>query len=71
MNNNPCLVCRMRYQDKNNSLCRNCDKRVDYVQQLEEELNFSMSYNNTNIYTRFKYPTETKMTNRLRMTFSF
>jgi hypothetical protein len=70
MKNNPCLACRMRDEDKNNSLCRKCERRVDYVQQLEEELNFSMSYTNTSIYARFKYPTETRMTGRLRMTLS-
>ena len=69
MKNNPCLICRLRYEDKNNSRCRKCDKRLDYVQQLEEELHFSMSYTNTSIFDRFEYSTETKMTGRLGMTF--
>ena len=49
MKNNPCLVCQLRYEDKNNSFCRKCDKRIAYVQQLEEELNFSMSYTNNSM----------------------
>ena len=69
MNNNPCLVCQMLNEDKNNSFCVNCEKRINYVQQLEEQLNYSMSYTNTSIYARCNSPSENRMTCKLRMTF--
>lgn len=42
MKHNAYLVCRMHDEDKNDSLCIQCDKRISYVQHLEQELNFSM-----------------------------
>lgn len=69
MKNNPCLGCRMRDKDKNNSLCLKCEKRVGYVQQLEQELNFSASYSDTGLYVRFHNPLQTRQTGRLRMAF--
>ena len=67
MKHNPCLVCRMRDEDKNNSLCIQCDKRIGYVQHLEQELNFSMSYTSTRLYTRVSYQLETNLPGRLKM----
>ncbi|MEE4261345.1 MAG: hypothetical protein V2I56_01565 [Desulfobacteraceae bacterium] len=69
MKNNPCLVCRMRDEDKNNRLCRECEKRIGYVQKLEQELNFSMSYDNTRLYARVGSPLEAALPGGLRTVF--
>ena len=44
METNPCLNCARRNHNKNNPLCRNCDKRIDYVNHLEMNLNYPFSY---------------------------
>jgi hypothetical protein len=44
MNANPCLDCSMKDQDKNNERCLHCKKRVQYVEELAIQLNFSASY---------------------------
>jgi hypothetical protein len=59
----------MRDQDKNNSLCVECEKRVGYVQRLEQELNFSMSYNDTGLYARVSYPLENSLPGGLKTVF--
>ncbi len=41
---NPCLNCTKRNHNKNNPICRDCDKRIDYVNHLEIELNGTFSY---------------------------
>jgi len=56
MKNNPCRVCRMRDEDKNNRLCLGCEKRIIYDQQLEQELNFSKSYTDTCLYAGSAIP---------------
>lgn len=38
---NPCRQCCLGNQDKNNSQCRACEKRMAYVRQLACELEFS------------------------------
>ena len=43
MEANPCSDCTRRNHDKNNPVCRDCDKRVDYVKRLELKLNFIAS----------------------------
>jgi hypothetical protein len=40
----PCLNCSRRNQNKNHPVCRDCNKRVQYVHSLEEKLNFTASY---------------------------
>lgn len=40
---NPCLQCQRRDQDKNNSQCRVCRKRMAYLRQLACDLEFSAS----------------------------
>lgn len=37
----PCRECPMLDQDKNNPTCRDCNKRLQYVDQLERRLDFS------------------------------
>ena len=69
MKNNPCLVCAMRDKDKNNTLCRKCEKRIGYVHQLEMELNFSLSYTGTDLYNRISIPIETDLPGRLKTAF--
>ncbi len=39
----PCLQCQRRDQDKNNSQCRVCRKRMAYLRQLACDLEFSAS----------------------------
>jgi hypothetical protein len=46
----------MRDEDKNNSLCTDCDKRIGYVRHLEQELNYSMSYTDTSLHARDSFP---------------
>ena len=69
MKHNPCLACRMLKEDKNNSHCTKCDKRIGYVQQLEQELNFSMSYADTGFFARISIPLETNPPGRLKTVF--
>jgi hypothetical protein len=40
----PCLSCSRRNETKNNPVCRDCDKRIEYVQMLEMELSYTSSY---------------------------
>ncbi len=40
---NPCRNCGLKDKDKNNITCRNCDKRLDYLQRLSRDLEFSAS----------------------------
>lgn len=44
---NPCLSCNRKDQNKNNPVCRDCDKRIEYVNRLEMELNFTFCYSET------------------------
>jgi len=41
MNCHPCRECPMLEKDKNNPTCRDCNKRLQYVDQLERRLEFS------------------------------
>ena len=43
MKSNPCRQCSLKNRDKNNPMCMHCDKRLDYVNQLERELSFAMT----------------------------
>ena len=43
MKSNPCLLCQLKNQDKNNPMCMHCDKRFNYLSCLERELNFAMT----------------------------
>ena len=49
---NPCLLCQLRDQDKNNRMCMHCVKRLEYVNYLERELSFAM----TNTETKLQSP---------------
>ena len=69
MKNNPCRMCRMRDEDKNNRLCLGCEKRIIYVQQLDQELNFSKSYTDARLYARVSYPLASAFPGRLRTDF--
>ena len=41
MKRHPCRECPMLDQDKNNPTCRSCNKRLQYVAELERTLDFS------------------------------
>jgi hypothetical protein len=41
---NPCLSCSGKDQNKNNPICIHCEKRLEYVNQLEMKLNYTFSY---------------------------
>jgi hypothetical protein len=47
MKSNPCLLCQLKDQDKNNQMCMHCIKRLEYVSHLERELNFAMTNTET------------------------
>ena len=38
---NPCQDCRLKDKDKNNITCRKCDKRLNYLEGLACDLEFS------------------------------
>ncbi|MFZ0134024.1 MAG: hypothetical protein WAK95_15905 [Desulfobacterales bacterium] len=40
---NPCRECQMMDQDKNNAICRKCDKRFRYVVSLEAFMSYPVS----------------------------
>lgn len=44
MEPNSCLNCARRNHNKNNPICRDCDKRIEYVNHLEMKLNGTFSY---------------------------
>jgi hypothetical protein len=44
MKTNPCLNCARKNQNKNSPICRDCDKRIEYVNHLEMTLNCTFSY---------------------------
>lgn len=44
MKKSPCLECPLKDEDKNNSACSNCKKRMVYVSGLARRLEFSASY---------------------------
>ena len=41
MRSNPCMLCALKSQDRNNQMCMQCDKRLDYVKYLEKELSYA------------------------------
>jgi len=41
MKSNPCLKCPTGDKDKNNKTCMHCDKRIQYVCELDQALDFS------------------------------
>ena len=43
MEPNPCLSCSGRDRNKNNPVCLNCEKRLEYVSHLEMKLNYTFS----------------------------
>jgi hypothetical protein len=43
MKSNPCRLCQLKDQDKNNQICMHCVKRLDYVSFIERELSFGMT----------------------------
>ena len=71
MKRNPCMSCRMLDKDKNNKLCLNCKKRVGYLQQLEQELNFSITYTNTGLYEPISYAMEFRLTGKFNKEYIF
>jgi hypothetical protein len=40
---NPCRLCQLKDQDKNNRICMHCVKRLEYVSAIERELSFGMT----------------------------
>jgi hypothetical protein len=42
MKTHPCRTCPSGDKDKNNKTCMQCDKRIQYVFELEKELFFSL-----------------------------
>jgi hypothetical protein len=47
MKSNPCLLCQLKDQDKNNPMCMHCVNRLEYVNYLERELSFGMTHTET------------------------
>ena len=43
MKSNPCRQCELKNQDKNNQICMNCDKRLEYVSHLERGLSYAIT----------------------------
>ena len=43
MKSNPCRQCELKNQDKNNQICMNCDKRLEYVSHLERGLSYEIT----------------------------
>jgi hypothetical protein len=41
---NPCLECARKDMNKNDPICRDCDKRIEYVNRLALDLNYTASY---------------------------
>lgn len=41
MNMNPCRTCSHIDEDKNTPICMNCDLRIKYVRDLDQQLDFS------------------------------
>ena len=39
MTANPCQSCPLFHADKNNATCRKCEKRIQYVKNLDHQLN--------------------------------
>jgi hypothetical protein len=44
MKSHPCLNCPDGDKDKNNQTCMQCEKRVQYVADLDKALHFSLCY---------------------------
>ena len=44
MKPNPCLSCTGEKKDKNNEVCRDCERRIEYINHLDLELNYFLSY---------------------------
>lgn len=44
MKTNPCHTCFLKHQDKNNDICLNCPKRLQYIKEIEQTLGFTASY---------------------------
>jgi hypothetical protein len=34
----------LKHQDKNNDICLNCPKRLQYIKEIEQTLGFTASY---------------------------
>jgi hypothetical protein len=60
MDSNPCLLCQLKDQDKNNQMCLRCAKRLEYVNDLERVLNFSMTNTETKTIAPPRLPTLSK-----------
>ncbi len=45
MKMNPCVNCPSGDKHKNNKTCMQCDKRIQYVFELDRELHFSLCNN--------------------------
>ena len=41
---NPCLSCTRKDQNKNNPICRDCNKRIEYVNHIEIKLDCTFCY---------------------------
>jgi hypothetical protein len=41
---NPCLSCEMKDCSKNNPICYDCKKRIAYLEDLNQSLNYATSY---------------------------
>ena len=41
---NPCLSCSGKDRNKNNPNCLRCEKRLEYVNHLDMNLNFTFCY---------------------------
>jgi hypothetical protein len=63
MKSHPCLNCPSGDKDKNNKICMHCDKRIQFVFNLDKELDFSLC----NTKTDFSQPHRSSCTRVSRM----
>ena len=59
MKSNPCLLCQLIDQDKNNQMCKHCAKRLEYLRHLEKELSYAMTNTETKLPSP-RLPTRSK-----------
>jgi hypothetical protein len=58
MPTNPCRSCALVHADKNNATCMRCEKRLQYVQQLDRHLGSGPSRRQTEgpVFYRILFP---------------
>jgi hypothetical protein len=57
MTHNPCKKCSKVNEDKNNSVCRKCEKRLLYVTHLEQAFGSPAAGTNSDAFVQLPFPT--------------